>query len=443
METFAGNGAIRAREILDQLRAAGHQAYFVGGCVRDLLLGRTPKDYDIATDARPDRVLSLFPQGIPVGAHFGVVLVDQVEVATFRADLSYADGRRPERVEYETSPEADAHRRDFSINGLFLDPVSGHVLDFVGGQADLENGVIRAIGDPGARFAEDHLRLLRAIRFAARFGYRIESGTFAAIREHASRIRAIAAERIRDELNRILTEGGARSGFELLDETGLLIEVLPEISAMKGVQQPPQFHPEGDVWTHTLLMIEGLREPSLTLAWGVLLHDVGKPPTFRRAADRIRFDGHAELGARMAVEILTRLRQPQDDIEQVRRLVAHHLDWMNIRNMRASTLKRFFRLPSFDEHLELHRLDCRSSHRRLENYQFAVDQLARMPADQLRPPPLINGRDLIEAGVTPGPVFRKILDAVEDAQLEARIATREEALALALSLSPPPPPASA
>lgn len=439
MEPSTGNRAAPAREILSQLRRAGHQAYFVGGCVRDLLLHREPKDYDIATDAHPDRVLALFPGGLPVGAHFGVVLVAGVEVATFRSDGAYADGRRPEQVHYETSPEADARRRDFTINGLFLDPESGDVLDYVGGRDDLLAGRIRAIGDPAARFAEDHLRLLRAVRFAARFRYSIEPATLAAMRLQAPRIATTAAERVRDELNRILTEGGARYGFELLDQTGLLVEVLPEIWALKGVAQPPEFHPEGDVWIHTLLMLEAMRAPSLTLAWGVLLHDVAKPPTFR-VTDRIRFDGHVELGARMAVQILTRLRHSLDDIEQVRALVAHHLDWMNVRQMRASTLKRFLRLDRFDEHLELHRLDCLSSHRRLENYEFVRAQLAALPTEELRPPRLVTGADLIAAGLSPGPEFRRILDSIEDAQLEGRVSTRDEALALALT---PRPPASA
>lgn len=429
-------GAARGRELLKRLRERGHQAYFVGGCVRDLLLHHEPKDYDIATDARPEEVLALFPQGQAVGAHFGVVLVAGVEIATFRSDGVYADGRRPEEVRYESSPEADARRRDFTINGLFLDPFSGEVLDFVGGRADLESGVIRAIGDPRARFAEDHLRLLRAVRFAARFGYALDGATLAAMKEQAGRIRAIAAERVRDELNRILMEGGARYGFELLDESGLLVEVLPEVWAMKGVGQPPEYHPEGDVWTHTLLMLEAMRAPSRTLAWGVLMHDVAKPPTFR-VTDRIRFDGHVEMGARMAVEILGRLRQSQDDIEQVRSLVAHHLDWMNVRQMRASTLKRFLRLDRFDEHLELHRLDCLSSHRRLENYEFVRAQLEAMPVEALRPPRLISGQDLIAAGFAPGPLFREILEAIEDAQLEGRITTRDEALAEALRRRPP------
>jgi putative nucleotidyltransferase with HDIG domain len=417
-------------DIVERLRAAGHAAYYVGGCVRDLLLGREPKDYDIATSARPHEVLALYPDALPVGAHFGVVLVGGVEVATFRSDQAYGDGRRPDAVVYETSPAADAARRDFTINGLFLDPVSGEVLDCVGGRADLAAGIIRAIGDPALRFAEDHLRLLRAVRFAARFGFVLEDGTRQAMTACAASIRLVAAERVRDELTRILTEGGAQAGFFMLRDTKLLVQVLPEIAAMEGVEQPPQFHPEGDVFTHTLLMLAGLREPTMTLAWGVLLHDVGKPPTFRRA-DRIRFDGHASVGARMARDILNRLRCSAAEVDQVVSLVTHHLDWMHVREMRASTLRRFLRLPHFDEHLELHRLDCESSHRRLENYEFVRAQLRTLTEADLRPAPLITGHDLIAAGFVPGPAFSNILRELETAQLEGLVRTRDDAIALA------------
>ena len=430
----ASASAVRFTQIL---RAKGHQAYLVGGCVRDLLLGLTPKDFDIATSARPDELLALFPGADLVGAHFGVVLVAGVEIATFRSDHDYADGRHPGQVTFETSPAADAARRDFTINGLFLDPETNRVLDFVEGERDLRNGRIRAIGRPADRFAEDHLRLLRAVRFAARFGFAIDAGTMAAMREHAASITRIAAERTRDELNRILTEGGARRGFELLDESGLLLHTLPEIAAMQGVAQPPEFHPEGDVWTHTLLMLEAMQQPTLTLAWGVLLHDVGKPPTFK-IAERIRFDGHAEVGARMAETILLRLRQSNDDIARIVDLVARHLDWMNLHRMREAKIRRFLRREHFDEHLELHRLDCSSSHRRLENYRLAQQRLAELREEDLRPVPLLSGRDLIGAGLKPGPQFKQILEAVEDAQLEGELATRDEALAFALRLRPDP-----
>jgi poly(A) polymerase len=432
-----------AEEIARRLKTHGHAAFLVGGCVRDLLLGVEPKDFDVATDAPPARVLELFPGAQVVGAHFGVALVRrdaaQVEIATFRDEGDYRDGRHPERVSFESDPRKDALRRDFTINALFLDPQSGDVLDFTGGRADLGNQVIRAIGDPLERFAEDYLRMLRAVRFAARLGFSIEPRTFAAIQRRRHAIRQVSSERVRDELSRILMEGGARTGFELLDVTGLLGEVLPEVAAMKGVEQPPEFHPEGDVWTHTLLMLEGLREPSVTLAWGVLLHDVAKPPTFR-VAERIRFDGHVELGARMAVDIMNRLRFSSDEIRQVESLVANHLRFKDAPRMKESTLKRFLRLPRFEEHLELHRLDCLSSHRHLGNYEYVAARLRDMPGEALRPTPLVTGHDLIAAGYAPGPAFGPALKAVEDAQLEGSVATREEALAVARrSLDSPAP----
>ncbi len=420
-----------AYHVASTLRRARHQAYLVGGCVRDLLLGRTPKDFDIATDAPPDRILTLFPGSGQVGAHFGVVLVrggeSHVEVATFRSDHDYADGRRPSRVQFEADPREDVLRRDFTINGLMLDPETGNVLDYVGGRADLEKRLIRAIGDAATRFREDHLRMLRAVRFAARLGFSIEPETLAAIRRHHRDIAKISAERVRDELVRILTEGGARYGFELLDAAGLLNDLLPEIASMKGVAQPPEFHPEGDVWVHTLLLLSNLERPTLTLAWGALLHDVGKPPTFR-VAERIRFDGHVEEGVRLAHGILERLRFSREDEEQVEALVANHMRFKDVERMKDSTVKRFLRLPKFDEHLELHRLDCLASHRRLDNYEFVRRKLEELPAEQLKPKPLLTGHDLIAAGYTPGPQFSKILSAVEDAQLEGRIRSKEEAL---------------
>jgi putative nucleotidyltransferase with HDIG domain len=428
------NTEVLARSIVELLRASGHAAYFVGGCVRDLLLGRVPKDYDVATSAQPDELLALFPGAHTVGAHFGVILVHDgsahVEVATFRADLEYRDGRHPEGVRFETEPRADVLRRDFTINALLLDPVSGEILDFANGRADLEAGVIRAIGDPRRRFGEDHLRLLRAVRFAARFGFSIDPATFAAMRSLAPLIQSVSAERVRDEIARILIEGGAKRGFELLDSTGLLHEVLPEIEAMKGVEQPPEYHPEGDVWTHTLIMLNGLREPSLELALGVLLHDVGKPATFR-IAERIRFDGHVEKGLEIAHRLLTRLRFSNDEIEAAEALIANHMRFGDVTRMRESTLRRFIRMPGFDEHMELHRLDCLSSHGSLDNYEFMRRKRAELPPEQLKPARLITGRDLIEAGYRPGPMFGIVLDEIEDAQLEGRIETREAALAFA------------
>jgi putative nucleotidyltransferase with HDIG domain len=428
-----------AHTVIAKLRAAGHQAYLVGGCVRDLLMHAQPKDFDIATDARPDRIMSLFPNSGSVGASFGVVLVRddfaQVEVATFRSDNDYADGRRPSSVHFESDPRQDVLRRDFTINGLLMDPDTGDVLDYVEGRDDIDRRIVRAIGDPGVRFREDHLRLLRAVRFAARLGFSIDPGTFAAIQRDHELVRTVAAERVRDELARILTEGGARRGFELLDESGLLQEILPEISRMKGVEQPPQFHPEGDVWVHTLMLLEGMHHPSLTLALGALLHDVGKPGTFR-IADRIRFDGHVDEGVRIAHEILTRLRFSNEEIAQVEALVGNHMRFMDLPKMRESTLKRFLRIPDFLEHLELHRLDVMASNKRLESYELARRKLNEFPEEHLKPPPLVRGADLIAAGYHPGPIFSTILNAVEDAQLEGRIHSADEGLALVREMFP-------
>ena len=426
-----------ANSICATLRDHGYQALLVGGCVRDLLLGREPLDYDVTTDATPDQVLKLFPDGLSVGAQFGVILVYRdnlkVEVATFRSDVGYSDGRHPDRVEYARSPQADVQRRDFTINGLLMRPETGEVLDYVGGQADLKAGVLRAIGEPSRRFAEDKLRLMRAVRFAARFGFDIEPITFKAIRQHAHEATAVSAERLRDELTKLLTEGAARRGFELLDETGLLNVVLPDIAAMQGVEQPPQFHPEGDVWIHTRMMIERLPAGvSPTLAWGVLLHDVGKPPTFKSAeetGDRIRFDGHVDVGVRMAETICRKLRFSNDDTDQILALVANHMRFKDVAQMKASTLKRFMRLPRFEEHLELHRLDCLSSHGRLDSYGYIEHALAETPAEQIRPPRLLTGDDLKALGYLPGPVFSEILESVEDAQLEGQLHSKEEALA--------------
>jgi poly(A) polymerase len=411
------------------LRAAGHQAYLAGGCVRDLLAGREPSDYDVATSARPEEVLALFPGAVAVGAHFGVVRARGVEVATFRSDHSYRDGRHPEEVVFETDPRQDVLRRDFTINGLLLDPATNEVLDFVGGRADLRDRIIRAIGDPRRRFAEDHLRMLRAVRFAARFGYAIEPETLAAIRELAPSIHRVSAERVRDELTRILTEGRARRGMELLDETGLLAEVLPECRALQGVEQPPEYHPEGDVWTHTLLMLDQLDHPSAPLAWGALLHDIGKPATFRRAPDRIRFDGHVEAGLRIARGILTRLKFSRDDTDRILALVANHMRFLDAPRMKESTLKKFLRLDHFAEHLALHKADCLASHGGLETYEFVRAKLAALPPEQLKPAPLVTGRDLIALGLPPGPAFKRILTEAEDLQLEGRLRTRDEALA--------------
>jgi len=423
-----------AEGVASRLRNVAHTAYLVGGCVRDRLLGIEPKDFDIATSATPAEVASYFPNSRLVGAHFGVVLVQegpaQVEVATFRSEGAYSDARRPDDVHFEQNPALDAQRRDFTINGLMEDPLSGEILDFVGGRADLATHTIRSIGDPGKRFREDHLRMLRAVRFAARLNFQIEIHTKQAICQQAGFVRTVSAERVRDELVRIFTEGGARYGLQLLDELELLASLLPEVKAFQGVEQPPEFHPEGDVWMHVLLMLEEMGASTPSLAFGVLLHDIGKPPTFRRA-DRIRFDGHAEVGAAMAREMLERLRFSNDDVERVTALVANHMKFKNLLQMRTSTLKRFLRMEHFEEHLALHRLDCLASNGRTDSFDFARTKLAELSVQALHPERLISGRDLIAAGYSPGPAFSKALDAVETAQLEGEIRTRAEAMELA------------
>jgi tRNA nucleotidyltransferase/poly(A) polymerase len=424
-----------AIEIINRLHTNGYHAYLVGGCVRDRLLGIPPKDYDVATDARPDQILNQFPSAQRVGAHFGVVLVhnargEQVEVATFRSDHTYSDGRRPDTVEFETDPRQDALRRDFTINSLFEDPVSGEVLDFTGGQADLSHRTIRAIGDPKRRFEEDHLRLLRAVRFAARLGFAIAPETMLAIRTLAPAVRKVSPERVRSELIRILTEGSPRRGLELLDESGLLGEILPEVKKLQGVEQPPEYHPEGDVWTHTLMMLDSLHQPSATLAMGVLLHDIGKPDTFR-ISGRIRFDGHVEAGLGIAEGILRRLRFSREDCDQILALIANHMRFKDVHQMRQSTLKRFLRLPRFDEHLELNRVDCLCSNGHLETWAFMQAKHESLASDEIRPARLLSGRDLIAEGYSPGPAFGRAMEEIETAQLEGNITTKEEALALA------------
>lgn len=438
-----------AAGVVRRLRESGFQAYLVGGCVRDLLLGREPADYDVATDALPSEVVGLFPRTQTVGAQFGVVLVyqdagegarpglagsEEIAVATFRSDAPYLDGRHPTQVTYTRSAREDVQRRDFTINGLLYDPFSQvpeqhRVIDYVGGRADLEVGLIRAIGNPEQRFGEDRLRMLRAIRFAARFNFHIEHDTWEAIGRMGGGILQVSRERVRDELLRILTEGGARRGFELLDDSGLLKLLLPEVAALKGVAQPPEFHPEGDVWTHTLIMLGAMKNPSPTLALGVLLHDIGKPPTFR-VADRIRFDNHAPIGARMAAAVCERLRLSRRQTDQVVALVENHLRFKDVTQMRPARLKRFLQMEQFDEHLELHRLDCISSHGYLDNYEFLRKKLEEIPAGEIRPAPLISGDDLIAEGYVPGPRFKAMLQAVEEAQLEGEIHSRDEALEL-------------
>lgn len=421
-----------ARRIAARLREAGYTAYLAGGCVRDRLLGIEPKDFDVATDAPPETVQRLFERTVPVGVQFGVVLVllegYHFEVATFRADAAYLDGRRPVSVRF-SSPFEDATRRDFTINGMFLDPETDEVIDYVGGQDDLRAGVIRAIGDPAARLYEDRLRMLRAVRFAARFGFTIEPATFDAIRAAAPHLGDIAWERIGEEIVRTLREGNARRGFELLDAAGLLPVVLPEVAALKGVAQSPDYHPEGDVFTHTLLLLAELNHPSETLALGALLHDVAKPRTAQHQEQRITFYGHCEIGAEMSVAICQRLRRSRDVWERVAWLVANHLRIIHAQEMRVSTLKRFLAQDGIGELLELARIDALASNKDLRNVDFCRAKQREFGAAQLKPSPLIRGRDLLALGLEPGPRFREILNAVEEAQLESRLTSREQALA--------------
>jgi poly(A) polymerase len=440
-----------AEQVCKTLRSRGYQAFLVGGCVRDILVGREPADYDISTEATPVQVEQIFPGSLTVGAKFGVVIVPgdapvspgdrrpQVEVATFRADIGYSDGRHPDRVEYTKSPQDDVKRRDFTINALLIDPATNEVLDFVGGREDLRAGMIRAIGEPETRFREDKLRMVRAVRFAARFAYTIEPRTMQAIQKLAPEISQVSMERLRDELTKILTEGAARRGFELLDQSGLLMYLLPEIARMQGVSQPPQFHPEGDVWIHTLMMIEGLQAGSSpTLAWGVLLHDVGKPPTFTPPAGpagRIRFDRHVEVGVRMAEEICRRFRFSNEETRQILALVANHMRFKDVPQMKPATLKRLVRMEKFPEHLELHRLDSLSSHGKLDNHDLVRRFIEETPAEQVRPARLLTGDDLIALGLKPGPGFKAILYNVEEAQLDGSIQTRAAALQLAKDLA--------
>ena len=417
-----------------RLREAGHSAYFAGGCVRDRLLGKEPKDYDIATSATPTEVLRLFPGSNEVGAHFGVVIAKSrghaVEIATFRNDGSYRDGRRPDSVTFST-PQEDARRRDFTINGLFEDSDTGEVIDHVGGRADLDARVLRAIGVPAERFAEDSLRLLRALRFAVTLGFEIEPATWSAITEHADGLRRIAAERIRDEFSRLLVLPARSRALELLVASGLIRHVLPEVIPLIGCQQPPEWHPEGDVYTHTRIMLEMLDDDApLELCLAVLLHDIAKPPTQTYDADagRIRFNGHEALGATMAREILNRLRYPNQVIDDVCFMVSRHMQFMNVRQMRVATLKRFMAAPTFPLEIELHRVDCGSSNGRTENLDFVLAKRAEFAAAPLIPPPLVTGRDLIDLGQPPGPRFRELLESLQTEQLEGRLNDRDSAL---------------
>ena len=429
-----------SRRVIETLRRHGHKAYWVGGCVRDRILDRPIKDRDVATSARPREIAAIFPRTRRLGERFGVVSVrdgdELAEVATFRRDWGYSDGRHPDRVTFTSSEREDVQRRDFTINGLLQGPRKGQPIDHVGGMDDLRRKLVRAIGDPERRFREDRLRMLRAVRLAASLGFEIEDGTGAAIRKLAPLITAVAAERVQEELGRILTEGGAGRGFELLDETALLERLLPEISALKGVPQPPEFHPEGDVWEHTLIMLRHLREPSRPLAWGVLLHDVGKPGTFA-VTDRIRFHGHVKRGVEISAAICARLRFSKADTARVLALVAGHMRFMDLRRMRPVTARRFLEQAHFEDHLELHRLDCLASHGSLELHALAAERHRRLAREAPREP-LLNGNDLKSEGYVPGPRFGEILSAVEERQIDGRLASRDDAVRFVRSRYPLP-----
>ncbi|MHB8092254.1 MAG: CCA tRNA nucleotidyltransferase [Syntrophales bacterium] len=423
-----------AADIVRRLKDAGHEAYFVGGCVRDFIRGKNPGDYDIATSARPEDVRKIFSRTIPVGENFGIILVVEkdrtYEVATFRTEEGYDDGRRPSRVSFATVQE-DVLRRDFTINGLLMNPQTGEIIDYVNGRHDIERQLVSTIGAPERRFAEDRLRMLRAIRFAANLNFQIDSDTFSAISSNAAAIKCISAERISAELTAILVGGGARRGMELLSDSGLLKEILPEVQALRGVLQPPVFHPEGDVWEHTLRMLALLPRPDgkadLRLAWGVLLHDVGKAVTRFEDERGVHFYGHDERGVGAARGMLARLRFSNQDGETILALVREHMMFMNVTKMRMARLKRFLRMPDFDLHLELHRLDCLGSHGMLGYYEFCLQKMQEYPVEELRPAPLLTGKDLITMGFIPGPAFKEMLLAVEEAQLAGEIVDAGEA----------------
>jgi len=419
-----------AERVLRVLRTAGHEAYFAGGCVRDMEMGVDPHDYDIATSAQPDQVSELFPgKAWLVGAAFGVIVirteVAAFEVATFRRDAASSDGRRPDSVAFCSARE-DVLRRDFTINGMLYDPIEDRVLDWVGGRDDIKGRVIRTIGDPDKRFQEDKLRLIRAIRFSSRFNYAIEPSTYAAIIRLANTVNVVSVERLRDELVRILTGPNAGRAIRIMHDTGLLEAALPRVEAMADVEQPPQFHPEGDVLEHTCLMLDDMRNPSDELAVAVLLHDVGKPPTMR-VAERIRFDEHDRVGEAMAQDICVRLRFSKAQTDQICSLVGSHMRFMAVQRMKLSTLKRLLALPNFPDHLELHRLDCTASHGKLDNYEFLARKCEEFSREEIDPPPLLTGNDLIKRGFQPGPQFSQILGALREEQLEGRILTRDGA----------------
>jgi len=436
LDKFEGSNYDAAVSIIKTLRDNGNKAFLVGGCVRDALLGIEPKEYDITTSALPGEVQKLFKRNVPIGESFGVILVlkdeMQFEVATFRQEREYTDGRHPGDVNYTESEIEDVIRRDFTINGMLYNPIEEELFDHVNGEDDLKNGLVRTIGDAVERFNEDKLRMIRAVRFTSRFGFRMDSDALNAIKENCSLIESVSNERIRDEIVKIISQDNPGNGLKLLSETGLLKEILPDVHTMIGVEQPPQFHPEGDVFVHTCLVLDKLHENtggiySAELAMGALLHDVGKPPTFE-VTDRIRFNGHDRVGAGMAKGICRNLKFSKKQIERIVSLIREHLKFKDVRNMRQSTLKRFLATPYFDEHLEMHRADCQASHGMIEIYDYLKDKFENMEEDEIKPPPLVTGIDLIGLGFKPGPLFKQILDKIEEQQLEGVFSNREDAL---------------
>ena len=457
-----------AKRIVHRLQKTGFLAFFVGGCVRDFLMNIQPRDYDIATSAQPNEVMQLFSETIDIGEKFGVIQVMEGEqsfaVATFRSDGNYDDGRHPTEVRYSLDPKLDVQRRDFTINGLYYDPLTQNLFDFVGGQQDIQSQIIRTIGSPEERFKEDKLRLIRAIRFSAQFGYALETKTRSAILKQAPNIIEVSPERIHDELVKILTEGYSELAINALNENQLLAHILPDVAALRGIEQPPQFHPEGDVWTHTMKLLKLMDQtkisrgiikssgkpvsnsnvvkntvqktelkkieispyPSMTLAMATLLHDIGKPKTYEKK-DRIRFNGHAKLGAEMALEICQQLRFSKRQQKLITELIRDHLKFKDLAQMRPSTLRRFLGQEGFSEHLELHRLDCLGSHGNLDNWKLANHSLSNLQPEEIHPPVLLTGKDLIEMGYLPGPVFKEILNSLKNAQFENELKTSQQA----------------
>lgn len=433
-----------AKQVVTTLNNKGYSAYCVGGCARDMVMGKSPWEYDITTSATPEQVTEIFSHTVPIGASFGVMLVlkDEFtfEVATFRKDESYSDGRHPDSVTYSGDVEEDVLRRDFTINGMLYDPIKEEVIDYTGGLDDIDAGIIKAIGEPVKRFTEDKLRMMRAIRFCSRYGFEIEKKTYEAILELAPEIYQVSSERVRDELIKIISQENPGTGLMLLSETGLLNMILPEIEKMRGVEQPPEFHPEGDVFVHTCLVLDKLYENTQgevppELALGALLHDVGKPPTYS-VSDRIRFNAHDRVGAEMSRSICRKLKLSNKQSDTIYELIREHLKFKDVFKMRKSTLKRFIGMEDFDLHLALHLADCQASHGMRDAYDFVVEKLEELGEEEIKPKPLIGGQELIDMGYKPGPLFSEILNAVEEAQLEGEIASHEEALELVSSKYP-------